>query len=126
MGEKIKSKLGLAILMLAAFWVMPKYAFAAFAINVEPYRGGSELVFTVRPGTTAEPREVKIKITTDVNKRYEVKQVIVDVVDNGRGDCIPWRNFSLYGLRGTNTYGTFHVAADAPVGVVSSIDRLYT
>ncbi|MCM8796202.1 MAG: hypothetical protein NC928_05930 [Candidatus Omnitrophica bacterium] len=126
MGEKIKSKLGLAILMLAAFWVMPKYAFAAFTINVEPYRGGSELVFTVRPGTTAEPREVKIKINTDVNKRYEVKQVIVDVVDNGRGDRIPWRNFSLYGLRGTNTYGTFHVAADAPVGVVSSIDRLYT
>jgi hypothetical protein len=117
------------LLILIIFGFIPSYVWAEFRIEVEPYQGGTELNFKAVSGSASLPQELKVKVNSDTNIRYVVRQIPLEPPDNGKGNFIDWRNFSFYGLMGSLASpnpGTFHVASAAPVGTVSSIDRLYT
>jgi len=119
----------LLIIILIILFSFPKYIWAEFRIEVAPYQGGTELNFKVVCGSSSLPQELKIKVSTDINKPYVVRQLPLEPPDNGRGNFIDWRNFSFYGLMGSLVSegpGTFHVASSSPIGNVYSIDRLYT
>jgi len=132
-GEKVArimlKNLFIFILMLILTVILPKYAFAEFKIEVTPYQGGQELIFRAQPLVPNQPQEIKVKITTDIHKRYEVRQIALEPPDNYRGTVIDWRNFSLYGLLGSlvsSSPGTLHVANSVPTSTLNSLERIYT
>lgn len=123
--KKITSLNLIIFLVLFCFFFIPRPGWAEFSITTTPLEGGNDLVFRASPGAIAEPREVRIKIATDQAKQYEVRQELLSIPNNGRGDNIALENFLFRGLRGTNAYGTFQAASTVPLPL-RSVNPIYT
>ena len=96
---------------------------AEFSLSVVPYEGGYDLRFgKIFQGKVN--KEVIVKITsTTLGKRYRLIQVLLEPLTNSEGRRIPQNSFSVYGIRGTNRYGTL-LEREIPVSLGRTI--IYT
>lgn len=124
MKKNLNLKLIVSLTLMVLLSLIPKYSFAAFSLSVTPYEGGYDLRFG-KVGMAFEPvrREVNVGITTDIGKQYEVIQRFLEPLTNAEGVSLSGNNFTLYGIRGTNLYGTLRVE-EIPVSLGESI--IYT
>jgi hypothetical protein len=91
-------------------------AFAAFSLSITPYAGGYDLNYGKINGL--EPRinkEVVVNINCDIGKQYRLIQSLLEPLTNIQGTSIPQNNLLVYGIRGTNKYGTLAVEEEVPV-----------
>ncbi len=78
---------------------------AAFGLSVTPYDGGRDLRFG-RLTRVRTNKEITIRTTSTSGKQYRVIQRLIDPLSNNQGQTISRQNFVVYGLRGTNKFGT--------------------
>jgi len=130
--------LGLAVLP----FTMPKYSLAAtFSLSVKPhpYRGSDDLRFD-RVDPTGEPRSeiLKVEISTDIGKQYEVTQNLLTPLTNpASGVSISDKNFIFYARRkitpgvlnyieqDTEVRGTRNIYMSDSQGTADSFDLVY-
>jgi len=88
----------------------------AFSLSVTPYEGGYDLRFgRITPELVRVNKEVIVNIFSDIAKPYRVTQTLLEPLSTTEGNTIPVGNFTVYGLRGTNKYGTLNVEQEFPV-----------
>lgn len=119
---------GLAII-IACFVLISLFplqvAQAILTLSVTPYEGGYDLRFDkISYAGERINREIKVRINTDIGKQYRLIQVVSDPLRTDDGQTFPNKNFVVYGLRGTNSFGTLHVEQAFPVNLNRQI--LYT
>lgn len=110
----------LIIFVLMAIMVLPwEKAFATFSLSVTPYEGGYDLRYGKVSMSEAaiNKKEVTISISSNIAKQYRVVQTLLQPLANIQGLSIPENNFIVYGIRGTNKYGTLAVEEERPVGL---------
>jgi len=114
----------LKVFIIAVALLLSLYIYTFAAITANPITGESELTFQANPGSSVNPAEVRINITTP-GGRYEVRQELMLPPSNGQYQ-IDWRNITMRGLRQPVAAGaTFYAAQDAPMPI-SSFNPLYT
>ena len=114
----------IAVFMLISLLPL-QFARAELSLSITPYDGGYDLRFgKVTYAGERINREIRLRITSDIDKQYRVIQVVSDSLRTDDGQAFPLKNFVLYGLRGTNTYGTLHVEQEVPVNLNRQV--LYT
>lgn len=128
-------------LVLFSLFVIPKYAWATFKLTLEPhpYRGSDDLRFD-RVDPTGEPRSeiLKVEISTDIGKQYEVTQNLLTPLTNpASGVSIPDENFIFYARRkmaqgvlnyieqDTGVRGTRNMYTSNSQGTADSFDLVY-
>jgi len=99
-------------------------AYAAFDLSVTPYEGGYDL----RYGQDEWIKEVDVRATSDIGSQYRIVQMLAEPLTETRtGSTLPVDSFRVYGLRGTNKYGTFSVeGVERGIPVVFGREILYT
>jgi len=129
--RKQKKKRGLLgfTVIIACFVLISLFplqvAQAILTLSVTPYEGGYDLRFDkISYAGERINREIKVRINTDIGKQYRLIQVVSDPLRTDDGQTFPNKNFVVYGLRGTNTFGTLHVEQAFPVNLNRQI--LYT
>lgn len=95
---------------------LTKEALCVFDVSARPYEGGYDLRFgkisSVGPRVN---KEIIIDITSDIGKQYRLIQTLLEPLTNVQGISLSQNNFFVYGLRGTNKYGTLSVEQEIPV-----------
>jgi len=118
-------KIFLPSLILFSLFILPLAAFAAFTISVTPYEGGYDLRYgKVGIGFDRVNKEINVNITSNIAKQYRIVQQFLEPVTNDQGVALSQEQFVVYGIRGTNKYGTLNVEQEIPVSLGRSI--LYT
>jgi hypothetical protein len=96
--------------------LIPRFAFAVFNISVVPYEGGYDLRFgkasNILPFTT---KEVIITINSDIAKKYQVVQTLLEPLTNIQGQSLSRENFTVYALVGSSAGGTLTVQQETSV-----------
>ncbi len=114
----------LAVLFISAFLVLEN-AFAAFNISVSPYEGGTDLRFgKVKNYGPYTSKELTINITSDIGAQYQVTQSFIEPLSNEQGMSLTQNNLTVYGVGGSNKFGTFPIVNESPV--VAGKTLLYT
>ncbi|MFH0790399.1 MAG: hypothetical protein V2A64_02090 [Candidatus Omnitrophota bacterium] len=123
MKKNIIIKFLVVTLVLIFAFIISEYAFAAFNISVSPYEGGTDLQFgKVKNYGPYISKEVTIDITSDIGKQYQLIQTLIEPLSNDWGGMsVPQNNFTVYGLRGSNKYGTLSAEQELPVSIGRSI-----
>lgn len=105
------------LLVLALLLIIPaSNCFAAFSFSATPYDGGNDLRFGKVSGITKPvSKELILSITSDLGKRYQVVQMLLDPLTNDQGVVLPTANFAVYGLRGSNSFGTLSAENESVV-----------
>ena len=120
-----KAVLAISGTLLLFLVFSPILASAAFDISVTPFEGGFDLRFgkvsLIGPETN---QELVVNITSDIAKQYRIYQTILEPLNNGQGATISGNNFFVYGLRGTNKFGTLSVEEQMSVSMGRTI--IYT
>jgi len=103
-------------LSFVSIFVLVKQAQAIFTVSVTPYEGGYDLRFgrvsSIEPGIK---KEATVRITSDITKQYRLTQILLEPLTNAQGYSLSQNNFFVYGIRGTNRYGTLAVEQEVPV-----------
>lgn len=117
---------GMAILALGLwFLLMPERAFATFSLSVSPYEGGYDLRFgNINLTADRANKEVTVSVNSTIGKQYRIIQTLLDPISNAQGITIAQNNFFVYGIRGTNKFGTLGVEQEVPVNLGRTI--IYT
>jgi len=123
LNKKVKNFLCLSV--FACFYALPINSFAAFNLTVRPYEGGNDLRFdkvsNFEPFTS---KELIVDVTSDIGKRYQLIQTLLDPLTNNAGVTLPQNSFIVYGIRGSNKYGNLSAEQESPVSVGRTI--IYT
>ena len=125
MIKRMSFILVISSLVLAGIFIY-NYALAStFSLTVRPYEGGYDLKYgKISPILGRVNREVTVDITSDIAKQYRLVQTFFESLTNSQGGSIPQNNFFVYGVRGTNKYGTMNVEQEIPLSLGRTI--LYT
>ena len=116
MRRILNIKLWLIGLGLISLFISPHYASAAFSFSVRPYAGGYDLDFgKISPGAPQVNQEAVVNITSTIGKQYRLIQTLLDPLTNEQGITLSRNNLFVYGIRGTNKYGTLGVEQERPV-----------
>ena len=124
---KKNSYFKLLILSLAFvfLFIVPNAPAATFSLSVTPYAGGYDLRYgKLGLASGRINREVTVNITSDIAKQYRLVHDLLEPLSTAQGSRISESNFVVYGIRGTNKYGTINVAEEVPVSLNRQI--LYT
>ena len=114
--RSLKVKSWLLGLGLISIFFYPHYALATFSFTVRPYEGGYDLDFgKISPGAPQINQEVVVNITSDIGKQYRLIQTILEPLTNEQGITLSSNNLFVYGIRGSNKYGTLGVEQEVPV-----------
>lgn len=128
LGMKKGRFLGISVIgaMVILVSLLPlQVAQAVLSLSVTPYEGGYDMRFgKVTYAGERINREIKLRITSDIGKQYRVFQVVSDPLRTDAGQEFPSKNLIVYGIRGTNSFGTLHVEQAFPVDLNRQI--LYT
>jgi hypothetical protein len=102
-----------------------RVAQAILSLSITPFEGGYDIRFG-KISYTGERinREIKLRVTSDIGKQYRVIQVVSDPLRTDAVEEFPFKNLVVYGLRGTNSFGTLHVEQAFPVNLNRQV--LYT
>jgi hypothetical protein len=125
--EKIRiARRAVIIVVFMLVSLLPlRVTWAQLSLSVTPYEGGYDLRFgKVSYAGERINRELKVRITSAIGKQYQVIQVVSDPLRTDDGHEFPFKNFVVYGLRGTNSFGTLHVEQPFPVSLNRQV--LYT
>jgi hypothetical protein len=122
--QKINLQISISCFAFIAVLFFPIYVFAAFNISAQPYEGGSDLRFGRVDVATVTNKEVILTVTTDIAKQYQVTQTLLTPLTNDQGASLSRDNFSVYAIRGSNSYGTVLVENETPVSLGRTI--IYT
>ncbi len=92
-------------------------SYAEFDISVRPYDRGFDLRFAKidRFSPIDIEKEVTVTVNTDIGKRYQVIQTLLEPLTNMQGVTLPREAFIVYTLRGSNTAGTLGLDSGVPV-----------
>ena len=119
-GSKGRSAMNRAFIsmfiLISAVLFPANEVFAAFSISVTPYEGGYDLNY----GKVSGPRvnkEVTVNIISSIGNQYRLIQSLLEPISNPSGVSLPQNNFFVYGIRGTNKYGTLGVEQERPIGL---------
>jgi len=118
---KAKKKLILTLLFVSLFclglFTPAGYIFAGtFSLSVRPYEGGYNLNYgKVSPLSVRIEKEVTVDINSDIAKQYRLVQTFLDPLSTQEGRYLTSGTFFVYGVRGTNKYGTLNVEQEIPV-----------
>lgn len=116
MKKNIILKFLVVALVLISAFIISEYAFAAFNISVSPYEGGTDLQFgKVKNYGQYVSKELTINITSDIGKQYQLIQTAIEPLSNDKGMSLSQDNFIVYGIRGSNKYGTLSAEQESPV-----------
>lgn len=116
MRKKYRVKALVTSLVLVFLLFTCQYAFAAFSLSVTPYAGGYDLRYDkITPVSGRVNRELTVTITSDITKQYRLIQMLLLPLSTLEGSRIPQNSFVVYGIRGTNKYGTLNVEEEVPV-----------
>lgn len=116
-----KRFLAVTVILISVF-IASQDAFAAFSISLSPYEGGNDLQFgKVNNYGPYVSKEVTISITSDIVKQYQLIQTLIEPLSNDRGMSLSTNNFTVYGVRGSNNYGTLSVEQESPVVISRAI-----
>lgn len=122
--DKIFQFLAVALTLLSAP-ITAKSAFAAFNISVVPYEGGNDLRFgVVNNFGPYVSKQMIVNITSDLGKQYQLVQTLLEPFTNDQGVSLAQNNFTVYGIRGSNKFGTLGVEQELPVSLSRKI--IYT
>ncbi|MFH0738313.1 MAG: hypothetical protein V2A59_00425 [Candidatus Omnitrophota bacterium] len=124
---KQKPSLGFFILalILSICFILADNAQAAFDVSANPYQGGYDLRFDkITPDMGRINREVTVRITSDIAKQYRLSNMFVQPLSTLEGARLPEGSFVVYGIRGSNSFGTINVEEEVPVRLGSQI--IYT
>lgn len=113
-------------LILMTIFSITKYAYAAFSVSVTPFQGGFDLRFgKISVAEQASNVEVVVSITSDIGKQYRLIQTLIEPLTNAQGNTmLSQKNLFVYGIRGSNKFGTLAVEEEIPVSLGRTI--LYT
>ena len=127
MRLSLNYKIGMVILTCACAWVLAlsPEALAVFNLSARPYEGGYDLNYgKVDVARGRVNKEVSVDINSDIGTQYRVVQFLQQPLTSDKGASLPRGSFTVYGIRGTNKYGTLDVGQEMPVGMGQSV--LYT
>ncbi len=113
------------ILVLCCIFAISKDAYAVFSLSVNPYQGGYDLRFDkITPDMARINREVTVRITSDIAKQYRLSNIFLQPLSTLEGARLPEGCFVVYGVRGSNSFGTLSVEQEVPLRSGSQI--IYT
>lgn len=125
MQKNMPSIRNLIICFGILFLVNCQPSFAAFTLSVRPYEGGFNLDYgNLQSASGRVSKEVTINITSDIGKQYRLVQMLLDPLSTMQGSTISGNNFFVYGIRGSNQFGTLNVEQEVPVSLTRQV--LYT
>lgn len=98
---------------------------ADFSLSATPFEGGSDMIYgKIDTHSGRINKEVVVKVTSDINKRYRIIQNLLEPLTNAQGVALAENSLLVYGIRGTNIFGTLNVEQEIPARQGMSI--LYT
>ncbi|MBM3255603.1 MAG: hypothetical protein FJZ08_04805, partial [Candidatus Omnitrophica bacterium] len=124
---KQRPSLGFFILalILSTYFILAGNVWAAFDLSVNPYQGGYDLRFDkITPDMARVNREVTVRVTSTIAKQYRLSNMFIQPLSTLEGARLPEGCFVVYGIRGSNSFGTINVEEEVPVRLGSQI--IYT
>jgi hypothetical protein len=113
--NKITMKL-LFMLLFLSLASIPKLAFAAFDVHIQPVDGGNELRYgKVSAQLPSLSKSLAVSITSDSGNQYQLVQTLAEPLSNGQGAFLSDSNFSVYAVRDGNLTGTLSTLHELPV-----------
>jgi len=113
------------ILVLYGIFVISRDAYAVFSLSVNPYQGGYDIRFDkITPDMDRVNREVTVRITSDIAKQYRLSNILLQPLSTLEGARLPEGCFVVYGIRGSNGFGTINVEQEVPLRLSRQI--IYT
>jgi hypothetical protein len=112
--------------VLISCLILPKLSYGfEFRLSVTPYEGGYDLRYgKITPALGKVSKEIIVNINSAIGKQYRLVQVFNEPLMNFQGSTIPQNCFVVYGLNGTNKFGTINVLQETPLSSARQI--LYT
>lgn len=128
-GDRMKTKsictIFSVIFVVGLVFSKPNVALALFSVSARPYEGGFDLRYgKISPASGRVNQEIDVAISSDISKQYRLVQTLLDPLSTPDGRNIPSNSFFVYGIRGSNKYGTLNVEQDVPVSLSRQI--IYT
>ena len=105
------------------FFSLPNAARADFNISATPYEGGRDLRFG-RVDTPFVNKEVRLRITSDTGKQYQVFQRLLEPVVNERSERLNSDALTSYTLAASNSFGNLYQPQALALSYVDQL--LYT
>lgn len=105
--------LSVSILLLWGFYIPAE---AALGLNVNPSDGGNTLRLGRVDGIIEATKSVKLRITSDEGKQYQVFQRLEDSLTNERQNILDSQTLNSYALSGSNASGTIYAQYNEPLG----------
>jgi hypothetical protein len=117
-NKRVISKLAVFCLGLLVLFISPTALFAAFSVSAVPFEGGYDLRFgKISLAAGRINKELIVTVTSDISTEYRLIQTLLEPLSSVSGKTLPGNNFLVYGLRGTNKFGTLNVEQEIPVGL---------
>lgn len=114
--NRLKNYMIVVLSVFISIFLTTSYAPAGFSLSVTPYEGGYDLRFgKVSPAEPRVNKEVVVRVTSDIGKQYRLIQQLLEPLASAQGASLPQNNLFVYGIRGTNKYGTLAVEQEIPV-----------
>lgn len=114
--RKIMSNKLVPVLLLVYLFIVPGLAYGAFSLSVSPYEGGYDLRYgKVNTVSGRINKEISVNITSDIGKQYRLTQMLLEPLTTPEGNTLPYDSFIVYGIRGSNQFGTLSVEQEIPV-----------
>jgi hypothetical protein len=115
---KRKYAVGIFILLAAFSFmsVLTSNAQTTFSLSVNPFQGGFDLRFDkITADIGRVNREVTVRIDSDLAKQYRLTSTFLQPLTTIGGARLPDNCFVVYGIRGSNSFGTINVLEEVPV-----------
>src|SRR3989338_4638479 len=106
---------GFGIIIFVLF-LMSYDAWASLKISVTPQGGGNMLRFGKLISEVHPDKEVRIRVTSSAQDKYQVFQRLVDPLTNERGQTLDIRGFQSYTLIGSNSFGSLYQQSPQTMG----------
>ena len=102
------------------FFSLPNPVCADFRISATPYEGGRDLRFG-RVDTPFVNKEVRLRITSDSGKQYQVFQRLLEPVINERSERLNNDALTSYTLAASNSFGSLYQPQALPLSYVDQL-----
>ncbi|MEI8350233.1 MAG: hypothetical protein WCI77_08780 [Candidatus Omnitrophota bacterium] len=99
-------------------------SWAANSLTVLPIDGDTSLRFSRTASFARQSRQVKIRINSDLSKKYEIRQRLLDPLRNDQGVFIDREAINFYTLQGSNASGSLYQLSPVPLDTMEQV--IYT
>ncbi len=106
----------LVLITSTIFLLNIPHAQAALHLSVNPLEGGSSLRFGRTDGVMEANKAVRLRVTSDEGKQYQVYQRLQDPLVNQENNFLGEGVLSTYTTSGSNASGTLYAQSNEPLG----------